>query len=407
MSESAPQDSIAVKTVVYHAPGEDAVTVRRDVEYTAADGTALPMDIYYPPGHTNEAPAPAVVIVAGYPDAGFERMLGRRFKDMGSSVSWGRLLAASGMAAIAYANREPEADLHAAVRHVRENAAALGIDGERVGVWASSGNVPLALSLLMREGTEFLRCAALCYGFTLDLGGSTVVAEAAETYKFAYPCAGKSVDDLPERLPVFVARAGRDQVPGLNHALDRFVLAALARDMPVTLANHAEGQHAFDLLDDGDATREIVRQVIDFMRFHLVGPTASAGETERVARELIARFDAGDLAGALDMLADDVNWWIVGRQETQPAAGDHDREQITRLLRTMGSRLKNGLRMKVKGTVAEGDRAALEIESHGELDNGRVYNNQYHMLVRVRDGKIAEVREYLDTQHVAATWFEP
>jgi ketosteroid isomerase-like protein len=141
------------------------------------------------------------------------------------------------------------------------------------------------------------------------------------------------------------------------------------------------------------------------MRLHLL--QTSADENRRLATELIARFDANDLAGALGMLSDDVNWWIVGRPAEQPAAGDHDKAQITELLRNMGRRLKDGLRMTVTSAVAEGDRVALELESRGELDNGRVYNNHYHMLVTVRGGKIVEIREYLDTQHVVATWFAP
>jgi ketosteroid isomerase-like protein len=34
-----------------------------------------------------------------------------------------------------------------------------------------------------------------------------------------------------------------------------------------------------------------------------------------------------------------------------------------------------------------------------------MYNNQYHIRMRFRGGKIAEAREYLDTQHVLAVWF--
>ncbi len=49
---------------------------------------------------------------------------------------------------------------------------------------------------------------------------------------------------------------------------------------------------------------------------------------------------------------------------------------------------------------------AVGVESWGELGNGRVYNNEYHFLMTIRDGKIREVREYLDTQHVFATWFQ-
>ena len=35
------------------------------------------------------------------------------------------------------------------------------------------------------------------------------------------------------------------------------------------------------------------------------------------------------------------------------------------------------------------------------LGNGRTYNNEYHFLIEIRDGKIAAVREYLDTMHTA------
>jgi len=41
----------------------------------------------------------------------------------------------------------------------------------------------------------------------------------------------------------------------------------------------------------------------------------------------------------------------------------------------------------------------MEVESHTETNTGRVYNNFYHFLIRVRDGKIASVKEYLDTMH--------
>jgi ketosteroid isomerase-like protein len=41
------------------------------------------------------------------------------------------------------------------------------------------------------------------------------------------------------------------------------------------------------------------------------------------------------------------------------------------------------------------------------MRNGRVYEQEYHMLMTIRDGKISAVREYLDTQHVLATWFAP
>ena len=49
--------------------------------------------------------------------------------------------------------------------------------------------------------------------------------------------------------------------------------------------------------------------------------------------------------------------------------------------------------------TAEGERVALEAESHGTHKSGKKYNNHYHFLFRIRDGKIAEIREYADTAH--------
>jgi hypothetical protein len=260
-------DDIRKKTVVYEMPGMDAVRILRDVEYSKSDTGAEMMDIYYPADVESEARVPAVIIVAGYPDPGFEAKVGCKFKEMGSSVSWGRLIAASGLTAITYANREPISSAAALLQHLRQNSASLGIDENRIGLWASSGNVPLALGLLM-EG-EYLKCAALCYGYLLDLDGARGVSKMSAMFGFANPCAGKSVDDLPKNVPLLIVRAGRDQMPHLNETIDRFLPRALACNLPFRLVNHSAAPHAFDLSDDSETSREIIRQVLSFMRFHL------------------------------------------------------------------------------------------------------------------------------------------
>ncbi len=117
---------------------------------------------------------------------------------------------------------------------------------------------------------ESLKCAALCYGYTLDLEGSTAVADAQKQWRFANPNAGKTVRDLPQDLPLFVARAGQDANPGLNETLDRFLSHALACNLPITIANHPTGPHAFDMLQDSETSRQIIRQILSFLRFHLL-----------------------------------------------------------------------------------------------------------------------------------------
>ncbi len=269
MSEETRQNDISKKKVVYEMPGMDAVTIRRDVEYQETDAGALTMDIYYPPDWKSGAQTPAVVIVTGYPDLGFAAKVGCKFKEMGSSVSWGQLMAASGLVAITYTNREPAADLHSLLDYVRQNSESLGIDETRIGLWSSSGNVPLALSVLISEAQEYLKCAVLCYGYMLDLEEATGVAEMARAVGFVNPCAGSLVDDIPKHIPLFIARAGQDELPHLNETLDRFLSKALTYNLPVTFVNHAAAPHAFDLLHDSEETREIIKQILSFMRFHM------------------------------------------------------------------------------------------------------------------------------------------
>jgi hypothetical protein len=140
MAQDRPPDHISRKRVIYSRP-EAAVTVRRDHTYRVAAAGPLTMDLYYPPDSMSGARAPAVVFVTGFSDAGAQKMLGCTLKEMGSYISWAQLVAASGMVAITYVNDEPAADAEAVVRHVRQNAAELDIDENRIGVWTCSGIV--------------------------------------------------------------------------------------------------------------------------------------------------------------------------------------------------------------------------------------------------------------------------
>jgi hypothetical protein len=128
-----------------------------------------------------------------------------------------------------------------------------------------------------------IRCATLWYGYTLDAGGAVHAADASRQFGFANACAGRSVDEIPAQTALFLARAGRDASPGLNESLDRFDSSALTRNLPLTLVNHAAGAHAFDLLEDGEASRGVIRQALEFLRIHLDPGRAADFESVAIA----------------------------------------------------------------------------------------------------------------------------
>jgi hypothetical protein len=251
---------IAKKHVVWKPPGTDSLPAPRDLTYRSASGSALAMRIYHPASSPTRH-VPVVLAPLAYPDPeGGVRMFG-------PVTSWAEVFAASGMAAVVYGSDAPERDVHAALKHLRTEGAAHGLDANRSGLFAASGNVTVALSALMNG--EDVRCAALLCGYTMDLNGSTAVADMSAQAGFVNACAGRSVDDLPSAVPTLFVRAGRDQFAGLNETLDTVVMHALARNLPLTLINHASGAHGFDVDEDSDASRRIIRQVIAFLQNHL------------------------------------------------------------------------------------------------------------------------------------------
>ena len=128
---------------------------------------------------------------------------------------------------------------------------------------------------------------------------------------------------------------------------------------------------------------------------------------KQVATDLFARFSSSDIEGVLALMTDDVKWRVPGKPEHSPVAGLYNKERLRRLFNRMLAQLTHGLRMSVLGMVAEEDQVAVEVDSTGDLRNGRQYRQQYHFLIAFRDGKIASVHEYLDTQHAFEVWMRP
>lgn len=87
-------------------------------------------------------------------------------------------------------------------------------------------------------------------------------------------------------------------------------------------------------------------------------------------------------------------------------SGSYDREGLGALLGGVTSVYENGaLEVTPNSAIAQGDRVAVEATSYAKLKNGRVYQNQYHFLFEIRDGKILSVKEYMDTKHAYDIFF--
>src|SRR5687767_15050599 len=62
--------------MIYPAPDADQVVVQAGVEYARTDEGPLTLDVYTPARRTPSVALPAIVLVAGYSDIGYETTLG-------------------------------------------------------------------------------------------------------------------------------------------------------------------------------------------------------------------------------------------------------------------------------------------------------------------------------------------
>ncbi len=124
-------------------------------------------------------------------------------------------------------------------------------------------------------------------------------------------------------------------------------------------------------------------------------------ENKRAVRKFCRHFKTASIPELLSALSEDATWWIIGNPHLFSGAGTKSKLDMERIWTKLFGQMRNGLEMSVMGMVAEGDRVAAEIRSHADLADGRIYENQYHMLFVLRQGKIVEVKEYADTLLIA------
>jgi acetyl esterase/lipase len=258
--------------VFYRLPDMDKVHVIPNLKYTDMEHPHLLMDVYVPPDLGPQERRPVVVFIHG--GAGPEHGP----KDWGFFQSWGRLIAAAGMVAVAFTHRfspppqsrlvEAASDVRTAIDYLRSNAKSFQADGDRIGVcaWSSGGAL---LSALLIERPAFVRCLVAFYAM-LDLQQYAPAGDAAalQFFKGFSPIASLP-EDASTLAAMLIVRAGRDQIPLLNEALDRFTAKALAANAPITVINHPLGVHGFENQQDDARSREIIRGVIEFMTSHL------------------------------------------------------------------------------------------------------------------------------------------
>ncbi len=118
---------------------------------------------------------------------------------------------------------------------------------------------------------------------------------------------------------------------------------------------------------------------------------------KQAAQAFFDILNRGDVPALIAAYAEDGRCVTMGNTLI---SGTYSRDQIAAAAGGIYQVFPQGIRFTIKAMTAEGERVAIEAESEGAHVSGQVYTNQYHFLMRFRDGKVVEFKEYMDTERV-------
>jgi len=118
---------------------------------------------------------------------------------------------------------------------------------------------------------------------------------------------------------------------------------------------------------------------------------------KEIARKFITCLSTNDTAAMLDLYAEDVKIYTMGNTLI---SGVSDKKRAKEFAGAVLGAFPQGISFVIHHLTAEEDRVAIEAESFATHVSGKPYNNKYHFFMRLRDGLITEIKEYMDTEMV-------
>ncbi len=119
----------------------------------------------------------------------------------------------------------------------------------------------------------------------------------------------------------------------------------------------------------------------------------------QIVKAFFAAIGQGDREALLALVAEDIEWIIPG--EDWPLAGTHrGHAGLADLLETASRSLETST--EPREFVAQGDRVLVAGLASGRIKaTNRTFEDAWVFAITVRDGRLTNIREYVDTQALA------
>lgn len=127
---------------------------------------------------------------------------------------------------------------------------------------------------------------------------------------------------------------------------------------------------------------------------------------KQLLQQLFAELAAGNSRPFVDAMADDFRWVIAGRSRWSRTF-EGKQAVIGQLFAMLRATIADRVRTQPLRFIADGDVVVVEARGRNTTRAGQPYENHYCMIYTVRDGKLREVVEYMDTEYALQMLGDP
>ncbi|MGF6605218.1 nuclear transport factor 2 family protein [Paraburkholderia tuberum] len=126
----------------------------------------------------------------------------------------------------------------------------------------------------------------------------------------------------------------------------------------------------------------------------------STEKNVQAVKNFFAAIGRGDREGLLALVAEDIEWIIPG--EDWPLAGTHcGHTGLAALLQKASSEMETSF-PEPPEFVAQGDRVLVVGLATGKVKaTNKAFEDHFVYVITIRNGKLKNIREYIDTQALA------
>jgi ketosteroid isomerase-like protein len=119
----------------------------------------------------------------------------------------------------------------------------------------------------------------------------------------------------------------------------------------------------------------------------------------QTVKDFFATIGSGDRAALFALVAEDIEWIIPG--EDWPLAGVHrGHAGLASLLETASMAIETST--EPREFIAQGDRVLVVGFATGKIKaTNKTFEDEWIFAITVRDGRLTNIREYVDTQALA------